>query len=430
MATLAEMKTFITERVESELLFIWGEKEVEVADQYKLAQARVTKLSRFAAIEDDREKFNALMVKLCAIDPESVDGRITLSDLVTCWETARSMNKAEIETKAQATASGSKNQIPVSKRTYLAMESAFRKDNGKTAACELPGEPLMTSRLAMIEDNDPKADPLTDLASLEDGADEITFADCDISGALKRGTRRVKQVPVPDDPEKLRAYYIVLENSFLYAKYKHSNTAWLSDVRPGVFMKVVKYLLGRKVYRLEAAAENGQRVPWGAVLRYEFQIRKRAMELVKEDGMSLGAALDAAMADTEIRALYFTANVTLARAKKGGKGDRDYDEPAWKKTKTKGGKGGGNNDPVKVKGKTKASNKGKGYGKKQGTKGGFGVCGSTTDGRLLCYKFNEGSPCDGSCGMLHLCRVVDCWDTHPMIEHPGFDVNKKFVVGK
>ena len=88
MASLAEMKTFISEKVESELLFIWGEKEVEVADQYKLAQARVTKLSRFASIEDDREKFKSLMVRLCGVDPESVDGRITLSDLVTCWGTA------------------------------------------------------------------------------------------------------------------------------------------------------------------------------------------------------------------------------------------------------------------------------------------------------------------------------------------------------
>ena len=140
--------------------------------------------------------------------------------------------------------------------------------------------------------------------------------------------------------------------------------------------------------------------------------------------------MDEAMADTEIRALYFTANVTLANTRKGGEGDREFEEPAWKQPKTKGGKGNGGNDPTKIKGKTKASGKGKGHGKNQGTKGGFAVCGSTSDGRLLCYKFNEGSPCDGSCGMLHLCRIADCWDTHPMIEHPGFDVNKKCLVGK
>ena len=61
-----------------------GEKEVELKDQYELAQARITKLSRFAAIEDDRNKFKALMVSTCAVGPETVDGRIVTSDLVTC----------------------------------------------------------------------------------------------------------------------------------------------------------------------------------------------------------------------------------------------------------------------------------------------------------------------------------------------------------
>ena len=428
MASEGAMRTYLAEKVESELLFIWGEKEIELADQYKLAQARVTKLSRFASIEDDRDKFRALMTKLCALDPESVDGRIVLSDLVTCWEAARTMNKAEIESKAQAAISGSKNQVPVPKRTYLAMESAFRKDNGKKPPSELPGEPLMTSRLAMIEDNDPKAEPLSDMASLEDGADEITFAECDISGALRRGTRKMKQVPLPDDPEKLRAYYIVMENSFLYARYRHNNTQWLSDVAVGTFEKVVKYLLGRKVYRLEAAAENGQKVPWSAVLKYEFQIRKRAMELVKEEGMKLGAALDEAMQDSEVRALYFTANITLNRQRGTGKGSGQYeDEPPLKKLR-KGGKG--DHNPTKIKGSGKKA-KGTGKSKGRGMKGGLLVAGATPDGRLLCYKWNEGLPCDGGCGMLHVCRVVDCWDAnHCMVKHPGFDASKKFENAK
>ena len=71
------------------------------------------------------------MARICELDPETVDGRAILSDLATCWETARGMNKADIETKAQAAASGSKHQGPVPKRTYLAMESAYRKGHGK-----------------------------------------------------------------------------------------------------------------------------------------------------------------------------------------------------------------------------------------------------------------------------------------------------------
>ena len=48
---------------------------------------------------------------------------------------------------------------------------------------------------------------------------------------------------------------------------------------------------------LEAAAENGQEVPWSAVLRYEFAIRKAAMDLIKDEGLTLVQALEKAKKD-------------------------------------------------------------------------------------------------------------------------------------
>ena len=42
MATESEIKQFLADRVESELLYIWGEQEIELGEQFKLAQARIT----------------------------------------------------------------------------------------------------------------------------------------------------------------------------------------------------------------------------------------------------------------------------------------------------------------------------------------------------------------------------------------------------
>ena len=52
------------------------------------------------------------------------------------------------------------------------------------------------------------------------------------------------------------------------------------------------------------------------------------------------------------------------------------------------------------------------------------MAGPPPDWRLLCYRLSDGEECGGSCGMVHACRVVGCADTHPMIEHPGFDLSK------
>ena len=87
--------------------------------------------------------------------------------------------------------------------------------------------------------------------------------------------------------------------------------------------------------------------------------------------------------------------------------------------KGNGGKG------EKAKGKHKGK-KAKGKGR-QHVKGGLEVMGKTPDERLLCFKWNDGQDCDGSCNMVHACRVKDCFKgDHPMVRHPGFDVGKGF----
>ena len=64
-------------------------------------------------------------------------------------------------------------------------------------------------------------------------------------------------------------------------------------------------------------------------------------------------------------------------------------------------------------------NKGKG---KTSFKGGLQVVGRADDRRLICFKYNDGEPCDGSCGMLHVCRVKGCLKPDcKLVEHRGFN---------
>ena len=126
----------------------------------------------------------------------------------------------------------------------------------------------------MVEGNDPKAEPLEQIASLEDGDEEFTYAECGVTGVLKAHTRKVKKVPPPPTPERLRKTYKVLENSFLYAMRKHGNVWWLQDFAVGTFATLADYVLGKKVMRLEAASDTNTSVPWSTLLKYEYQVRK------------------------------------------------------------------------------------------------------------------------------------------------------------
>ena len=113
-------------------------------------------------------------------------------------------------------------------------------------------------------------------------------------------------------------------------------------------------------------------------MRCEYHIRRQAMEFVKDLGITLKAALLKAMEDSELRALHFTAYITLQGRKRGREedGDRYVKDPRPKKA----GKGKGDKDD---KNKKPKGGKGKGKGGKVGLKGGLPVVSETPDRRLI-----------------------------------------------
>ena len=93
----------------------------------------------------------------------------------------------------------------------------------------------MAKILQGIQDDNPKANPLTEVASVEDGEDEVTYAECVITGILKAHQREVKKVPAPANAEQLRFRCRVLDNGYLYGRFNHANKQWLSDFELGFF---------------------------------------------------------------------------------------------------------------------------------------------------------------------------------------------------
>ena len=278
----------------------------------------------------------------------------------------------------------------------------------------------MAKTLAMVQDNDPVAEPLTSIASVADGEEDVTFTDADFTGSLKVHSRKIKYVAPPADAEELRTRYKVMENALLYAQFKNGSVAWLRDFHRNNMAELADYLLGAKCMKLPAIRDSGRKVSWSTILKYEYQIRKRAMEFVKENGLGLATALRRAMADDETRSLHF--NTYNSMNNKRTRNDSDSEAGGKKTKKYKKTKGAGKGDKDhKAKGGWKGKKdktKGAGKGKR---KGGFTIVSQTPDRQLICYGYNdEGKTCDGSCGMLHVCRVVNCHDTHPMYEHKGW----------
>ena len=125
----------------------------------------------------------------------------------------------------------------------------------------------------------------------------MTLTHADVTGSVKEVQRRVQLVPLPSDAEELRAKYKAPDNCFLYAQYKYPTTGWLADCRKGTHGELADYLLGSKVLKMRAMKDMNRTVDWSVIIRYEFEIRKKAMELVKDEGYGLSKAIRAACQD-------------------------------------------------------------------------------------------------------------------------------------
>ena len=155
------------------------------------------------------------------------------------------------------------------------MLDSYKNAYGEKPENQPPGKPLIARRLEEVEYDDPQAEGLEEVASKQDGDIDVLITEHDASGHLKASSRKVKRVPLPQDAEELRLRYKVLERSYLFARFKHSNKAWLKDFVAGASGDLADYLLGTAVMKLEAAAMAGITVDWkpSCTTSYRFGAR-------------------------------------------------------------------------------------------------------------------------------------------------------------
>ena len=302
------------------------------------------------------------------------------------------------------------------------MKTAFEKAHGKVAKEFTPGKYLLGSKLEQIQETEPFASPSTEVTTKEDGEKDIVVTDVDRNGRLMVKKGAAKTVKLPKDPEELRTRYRILGNAWLFAGARHGGREWLADFDENVFPSFADYVLGPKVYSLQATRMDekgstesiGATPDWDIILQYEYEMRKQVMDWVKEDNMTMKDAFAKVVKDSETRELRFMnpwqLRLNTAKVKKEHLKDTwSYDKGGGKKG-GKGNEGKGFNTWSYDKGKGNKC-KGKGKGKQ------FRM---TPDGKPICFRFkNKDEKCAG-CSMLHVCQV--CFGDHPKYDSkcPGF----------
>ena len=162
------------------------------------------------------------------------------------WSIAKCTASKEIEAKAQANVTSSANTIPPNERSL--MRKAIER-SGKLPDDEVPGAHYLTVKVDEVEQNEPKASPLDQIAHLEHATDVDMTVGLDNSGTFRTIRQKLK-VDVPNDPEAYRKRMRVEMNLWLMLSARFMNKPWLEGTTSGPFDRFVNYILGKDLQYL------------------------------------------------------------------------------------------------------------------------------------------------------------------------------------
>ena len=433
MGDVATRRRFVTENVTADLSYLWEESGVSEQLQFDMA-AHYKTVRLFSAIGDDRPSVRAAMTADFGLDPTAnAAARASLATVVSAWESSKDFTETENRLRAEARALGSPKVVTTGDK--LAMRKAVENVFGKIPDKECPCVAYIASKMEELEEGELIASPMDEMVSRE----EATPTELELSSSIDtvgrlRVTKQKIKAKLPCTTEEFRTKMKIECNLWLMLAAKFRNKAVLQNLSPASFDAFAKYILGEKVLLIKVPAPSGVGTtelnpPWSVILGYELAMRKAAFKLAMDDPVNLpiGLALANVIRDSELKELYFTGAIALSGMKRAAPSTAPAPLPggvlpppnvskrqkkALAKAKAAAAAALAASSLAPPTGK-KGGKKGK--GKKGEGKGSLAF--ETPDGRRICFAYNNGEDCDGTCEMVHVCRIKGCYQEHPMIKH-------------
>ena len=326
------------------------------------------------------------------LDAATASGRLLLSILVGIWDAANQYVSKEVTLRAEAKVLGVVKVTSITERT--AMRRIVETRYGKRESGELPAASYIAEKMSEMEDNEPTASKLDEVISADDLEVQRMATGVNPQGLIQM-MRTKSKTSLPSDPEQLRARFKVECNVWLMMQTKFPNRGWLQSLAPVDFEKYVDYLLGRKCNGLmvvSAAGSGDTNVPlnpaWHLVLQYDYQLRKEAFKMVREENIPLKDALEAVVKDQELKELFFLTPLShQKKSSPSGASAVPFQETLKPNPSNKVRK----QQKKKLRQQQLAAQKGKGAGKQGGKGAGKGAM--TPDGRIICAGFNRPAGC-------------------------------------
>eukprot|EP00435_Cladocopium_sp_Y103_P020454 s3417_g5.t1 len=351
LALTAAEEDAAREAADSDLRYLLTDVGVPEEVQLPLYHRGYTSLRLFSGMDETRTEVRAAVTAEIGLDHAAGNAdRRSMALLLSAWETARTQQKANDESRAEARSTMVPRPVPTNEYAML-REALETQMDGRLKDYEVPSKSLVAAKMDDVELNLPRVEDLRDISSIEAGEADVLQGSLDAStGTFKMKPARAT-VQMPRNPEELRLRHRRLAIAWEMVKTKHRNRVWLQGGLLDIFRQLSDHILGRHVAGL--TLPSGQSPQW---------------DTVQGDAPTLEDGLTKAMKDAEVMNLHFIIPVTTSVAAGSASSSS---RPAARPASPAAAKGG-------TKGKAKGGNR---PTKKLHVK--------TPDGRPLCFKFNN-----------------------------------------
>ncbi len=346
----------------AELRYLFEEKSVDKEVMALLGHFGIVDGETFAAIASDETSLRKMLKDDLGLDAEGgIAVRVRASKVINSWRASRERIKRQTEMDAEARAEGRAREMP--RPTQISLRRAYEELHGEVDDSQFPSSSYNNERITQIEEGEYRAEALSQVITFEEAREESgDLSEMNLTltkSSTVKLTRSRTKVPMPRDPEELRARYRTMQLHWALMKMKHSDREIFKHLTDASWAKVLEYLLGPKVWKYRSS--KGVGLSWDDLLTYEFEIRKRAMRRVTSHGVTIDDALTEAVGNDELRSMHFTLALVTSgpkakesrprsrTPKRDSKERNAWNEPKGKgkgKGKDKGGKGKNKGSPL------------------------------------------------------------------------------------
>ena len=238
----AEERAAALQKCGADLAFLFGKYEVHEDVQAVFAHVGVTTVQKFATIAKDVDDLTGMLKDHMGLDAGAgLEQRVQVGSVVCAWSNASVRSQKNAELEAELDTKEFVKTVPNSE--WQAMRAALDRVAGKQDDKLTPAKEYVEKRLQEVENNDYRAESLTEVVSRDEVDPDSLLPQWDSKGHLtvRRGS---STVPEPSNPEALRRRLSVMQHAYQMVALRHTNRRELQGDYVRVFSDYKDYILG------------------------------------------------------------------------------------------------------------------------------------------------------------------------------------------